>query len=361
LQITLPEEGIYGIVDHYVENQKDVSGFRKIKLKIQNMTTDSAGNIVRTSPAGKLVAVAKFHRNKCYTSDLAGEYGAPVSAVMPGRQQCRDAEEDVVASTPIAVPSEMDVSPQQVTFTFTSPIPINATDLYLQVVYRGPAGDLSNPDEADNIFVGTKDVSEPHFAYTFGKHWDQFTYYAYWPIIGTGSLSYTQWCTGGSSPAFPSVEACSEAEGNTFKVQYSPTTAPIPGYDMSSTTLAPAQTYDISQEPPFNPVAVMTAPVGSFARIAVLTDAQPTNTVMWVREHIDATHNNRIFEWNSGSVLTTTNQLDLSDKTLQTYTQSAIYVPARGIYVHDSDADALNAGDANPIPPLKMVPSTINF
>ena len=37
------------------------------------------------------------------------------------------------------------------------------------------------------------------------------------------------------------------------------------------------------------------------------------------------------------------------------------YLPARGIYVHDVDADALNRGNANPIPPLKMVPSTINF
>ena len=47
----------------------------------------------------------------------------------------------------------------EVSFTFAQPIPINATDVYLQVVYRGVLG-----SENDAVVVATKDISEPsHF------------------------------------------------------------------------------------------------------------------------------------------------------------------------------------------------------
>ena len=46
-----------------------------------------------------------------------------------------------------------------VTFDFGSdPIPVNATDLFVQVVYRGPLG-----DEQDGIAVGMYDVREPSY------------------------------------------------------------------------------------------------------------------------------------------------------------------------------------------------------
>lgn len=48
--------------------------------------------------------------------------------------------------------------PIPLTFDFTDRIPINAMDLYLQVVYRGKLG-----DEPDALVVGTKDISEPTF------------------------------------------------------------------------------------------------------------------------------------------------------------------------------------------------------
>ena len=44
------------------------------------------------------------------------------------------------------------------TFNFTTPIPVNATDLYLQVVYRGPLG-----SEQDAVVVATKDIPEPTY------------------------------------------------------------------------------------------------------------------------------------------------------------------------------------------------------
>lgn len=43
MEISLPDEGIYGVVDHAVEFQKDISGFRKIKLKLKNVTPRGTG------------------------------------------------------------------------------------------------------------------------------------------------------------------------------------------------------------------------------------------------------------------------------------------------------------------------------
>ncbi|MGH8040593.1 MAG: hypothetical protein ACREPN_00940, partial [Rudaea sp.] len=51
-------------------------------------------------------------------------------------------------------------------------IPVNATDLFIQVVYRGPMGD-ANGQEPDAIAVGTLDVREPMFA-AFWNNTDYF-------------------------------------------------------------------------------------------------------------------------------------------------------------------------------------------
>ncbi len=51
---------------------------------------------------------------------------------------------------------------RELTFTFPNTIPINATDVYLQVVFQGKLG-----EEPDAVAVATKDISEPnYFAFT---------------------------------------------------------------------------------------------------------------------------------------------------------------------------------------------------
>src|SRR5436853_4277050 len=86
MRITLPERGVYGVVDHATPegNDPQSGGFGAIKLKLQNITTggtDSAGNaLVEPMTSGSqstLIAIAKFHRNNCYRADLGGEYGSP--------------------------------------------------------------------------------------------------------------------------------------------------------------------------------------------------------------------------------------------------------------------------------------------
>jgi hypothetical protein len=46
----------------------------------------------------------------------------------------------------------------EVTFQFPSPLPINATDLVLQVAFRGQLG-----ADADSVVIASKDISEPTF------------------------------------------------------------------------------------------------------------------------------------------------------------------------------------------------------
>jgi len=58
---------------------------------------------------------------------------------------------------------------QAVTFDFSAdPIPVNATDLIVQVVYRGSLG-----DETDGVAFGSLDLREP----TFVTFWNNTDYY----------------------------------------------------------------------------------------------------------------------------------------------------------------------------------------
>jgi hypothetical protein len=173
MEIMPPDEGVYGILDHTPNDNTSAGcgtlcGFRKIKLKLRNTTpqddmVSSGGNM------GTLVIVAKYHANTCYRPDLSGEYGAPAHGTT-----CRSSEESIVVSNPLNVSSvgrAFSTQPLEFTFPPNTPIPVNATDLYLQVVYQGQLG-----QESDAVAVTTIDLSEPTYL-TFGNHWDYFPLY----------------------------------------------------------------------------------------------------------------------------------------------------------------------------------------
>lgn len=121
------------------------------------------------SATGKVVAVVKFRRNLCYVEGtLTGEWPSLIKAGNTNAylKACRDgsasasaAPEEIVVSSPITLPSDLAKdSVAALTFNFTAPniIPINAVDVTLQVVYRGPLG-----AEDDAVIVTTQDISEP--------------------------------------------------------------------------------------------------------------------------------------------------------------------------------------------------------
>jgi hypothetical protein len=155
LEITLPDEGVYAIIDQSATACGDPCGFRKLKMKLKNIT---AGNEIMGP--GTLRAVVKYHSNTCYRTDLAGEFGGD-PLVFIGNA-CRSAEEYIAVSQPIAVAAGEVRSDQPKLFTFffddVNPIPIRAADAYLQIVFRGKLG-----LEDDAVAVTTKNIVEPNY------------------------------------------------------------------------------------------------------------------------------------------------------------------------------------------------------
>ncbi len=164
MEIALPDDGIYALIDHQAQRCKDTCGFGKVKLKIKNTTPGE------DMGAGTLRAVAKFHRNNCYRDDLSGDPGGPAFSGLA----CRSPQEEVVVSDALALQSLRTLEQRELTFLFPAAIPINASDLYLQVVFQGKLG-----EEVDAVAVTTRDIAEPNYvaftnitdkAYDFADH-----------------------------------------------------------------------------------------------------------------------------------------------------------------------------------------------
>jgi hypothetical protein len=162
LEITPPKAGVYALLDHAVVNQID-QGFTKVKLNLRNTTADiDDGQTVypQEMTNGQLFAVAKFRRNPCYQPDLSGEVdttGNTINgcSILPNPTDV----EEIVVSQPLAAVAISRTVADEFVFDFSqAPIPINATDLYLQVVYRGVLG-----SEQDAVVVATLDIHEPTF------------------------------------------------------------------------------------------------------------------------------------------------------------------------------------------------------
>lgn len=169
MEISLPEEHIYSLVDHAAITSPD-QGFTKIKLKLKNTTPDIVEPDGAVYPqhmtGGTLVAVAKYHRNGCYRSDLSGEFlqNGTIASGCDIYGTYLSGEEQISVSAKIeniTLNSNPDPKTELPTFTFDfsqNPIPVNARDVYLQVVYRGLLG-----SEVDGVAVVTKDISEPTY------------------------------------------------------------------------------------------------------------------------------------------------------------------------------------------------------
>lgn len=120
-QITPPSQFIYSMVDAGSAKPE----FTDIKVKIKNISTETMQN-------GTLQAVAKYKKT---TDDPNFLYA--VSTPKTGISLGTDATE--------------------FSFDFRgSPIPINATDLYLEIIFKGIIG-----TEQDATAIGIKDISEP--------------------------------------------------------------------------------------------------------------------------------------------------------------------------------------------------------
>jgi len=132
-----------------------------------------------------MVAVARYHRNACYQPDMSGErvrgYATPPALAAITEPTCAEGVPSRTNYPEISVSALVTISsaaglpggegvagpavPIDQVFDFSAdPIPVNATDLFIQVIYRGQLG-----HEPDGIAVGTHDVREPTYIGIFNN------------------------------------------------------------------------------------------------------------------------------------------------------------------------------------------------
>lgn len=202
LIVEAPLDGLFGAIDHSIPHTVDadgyprcsstvtfgpdtwcipgrIYGFTKLRLKVRNDTatiTESGGGPVvpqtmvatvanpTTGTNAGLYAIARYHRNLCYRRDLSSERTIDANGVIgvePSNCTSRTLYQEISVSKPkVATAGELNGSTSAaLTFDFSDdPIPINATDLIIQVLYRGQLG-----QETDGIAVGSFDVKEPSY------------------------------------------------------------------------------------------------------------------------------------------------------------------------------------------------------
>lgn len=196
LEVTPITQSVFGVLNQgdphtmdaegYPRKTSDptkIFGFESVRLQVRNATADivesGTGTTVPQTSGGagsRLVAIARYHRNACYTPDMDGERvqafsGAVTEPTCAPNLPVRTAYQEISVSAPLTLTAgELDgENPIEKQFDFSAdPIPVNATDLFIQVAYRGPLG-----DEPDAVAVGTYDVSEP----TFVAAWNNTDYF----------------------------------------------------------------------------------------------------------------------------------------------------------------------------------------
>lgn len=205
-------------------------GFTTIRVRARNDTGGEAGQFVESgtgrvvpqtmrggtdeygNATGMLVAIARYHRNSCYQEDLSGEYAVRLNPDYTFQEpfipsgcpwtELRSNVPEISVSKPLYVDAQGNLpgSPQGAAnpcvnvgsintgavgncdhdsalleFDFgDDPIPVNATDLFLQVAYRGPLG-----EENDGIAVGAIDLVEPQY-FSSWNHTDWYLYEDQW-------------------------------------------------------------------------------------------------------------------------------------------------------------------------------------
>ncbi|HUD40570.1 MAG TPA: hypothetical protein VMR06_01070 [Dokdonella sp.] len=205
-------------------------GFTAIRVRARNSTGDENGRLTESGSGrvvpqtmkggvddnghatGMLVAIARYHRNPCYRNDLSGEYVASLNPDFTSQdpfvpsgcqpEQTRSNVPEISVSKPVYIDAygglpgplpgatnpcanvgnintgaagDCEHDSALLEFDFgDDPIPVNATDLFLQVAYRGQLG-----EEHDGIAVGALDLVEPQY-FTSWNHTDWYLYEDQW-------------------------------------------------------------------------------------------------------------------------------------------------------------------------------------
>lgn len=174
LGISLPKEGVYGVIDqsqqYTAASDTDITGneqgFHVIKVALTNASPDS-----EAMQNGTLAAVLRYRRNDNYVDTLQGEAGAPGNGNLSSARgptdeyvvsgTVKDASGNVLSAGQV----NLTTSPQEYEFDFPQALPLNSTDVYLQVVYKGDLGQ----EKQTAVVSSTIDLSEPTYINVFNS------------------------------------------------------------------------------------------------------------------------------------------------------------------------------------------------
>jgi hypothetical protein len=177
IEIAAPSNGLVSLLDHAAPHYTDadgyprrlddhrIFGFETLRLLLRNASGYFDGEPVESMAGGEVVVVAQYHRNLCYEPDLSREPARiwPSLEALPGDcppGMSRSDFPEISVSAPVAVAGNLDGAFQQISFNFSAdPVPVNATDLILRVVYRGHLGS----EQQVGLAVGVLDVKEPSY------------------------------------------------------------------------------------------------------------------------------------------------------------------------------------------------------
>ncbi len=147
IEITLPDSGVYAQTDN------SGNGFTQVKLKARNTTPNG-----EEMTNGTIELVVKFKRaleDPFQSKPVATEAEFSYIVVPASGLQSIPADQPIIPRN----------QPREFVFDLTqTPIPLYATDVYLQVVYHGKLGQMINGGfvgEDLGVAVGFKDISEP--------------------------------------------------------------------------------------------------------------------------------------------------------------------------------------------------------
>ncbi|MEO8340250.1 MAG: hypothetical protein ABI604_11120 [Nitrospirota bacterium] len=164
IEVKRPRAGLYAVRDHATvpvgTGTGSNVGFDKIRVRLRNasapISPPNTSDGTQEMGAGKLVAVLTYHRNQCYNADLTNQAPGNPAALYDA---CRGAAEEITVSDYKDITSLSSSSfTEDMEFSFPDPLPINATDIRLHMVFRGRLG-----SEVEAIAVGVQDLSEPTY------------------------------------------------------------------------------------------------------------------------------------------------------------------------------------------------------
>jgi hypothetical protein len=157
IEISLPEQGVYAI------SENEEQGFNKITLLAKNVTPDG-----EEMSAGIIKLVVRYRKIN----------GDPFQSNPP----IQESFEYFIAANPndgtiVSIPRD---NPVKLEFDLPKPIPMNASDVILQLIYKGTLGFEKN----SAVVVGYKDISEPTPMDVF-NNMDKICLFNNWYVAGS--------------------------------------------------------------------------------------------------------------------------------------------------------------------------------